>query len=49
MALKTVPSLLIQGIGSHVGKSVIITGLYRARKRRDLWGVPFEPQTEVGV
>ncbi|MCB1495728.1 MAG: cobyric acid synthase [Bauldia sp.] len=38
------PSLMIQGTGSHVGKSVIVAGLCRALLRRGLKVAPFKPQ-----
>ncbi|MCB1485966.1 MAG: cobyric acid synthase [Bauldia sp.] len=38
------PSLMIQGTGSHVGKSVIVAGLCRALVRRGLRVAPFKPQ-----
>jgi adenosylcobyric acid synthase len=37
-------AVMIQGTGSHVGKSVIVAGLCRALKRRGLKVAPFKPQ-----
>ncbi len=42
--MKTTPALMIQGTGSHVGKSVIVAGLCRALVRRGLKVAPFKPQ-----
>ncbi len=38
------PSLMIQGAGSNVGKSVLVAGLCRAAVRRGLSVAPFKPQ-----
>ena len=37
-------SIMIQGAGSNVGKSMIVAGLCRAFARRDLRVLPFKPQ-----
>ena len=37
-------TLMIQGAGSDVGKSLIVAGLARAAKRRGLRVLPFKPQ-----
>src|SRR6201996_9651167 len=37
-------SLMIQGAGSDVGKSLIVAGLVRAATRRGLRVLPFKPQ-----
>ena len=42
--MSPVPALMIQGTGSHVGKSVMVAGLCRALVRRGLKVAPFKPQ-----
>ena len=42
--MSAVPSIMIQGTGSHVGKSVLVAGLCRALVRRGLRAAPFKPQ-----
>lgn len=37
-------SLMIQGTGSNVGKSMLVAGLCRAMRRRGLRVLPFKPQ-----
>ncbi|MEO9876486.1 MAG: cobyric acid synthase [Anderseniella sp.] len=38
------PALMIQGAGSNVGKSLLVSGLCRAATRRGLTVLPFKPQ-----
>ncbi|MCR4281728.1 MAG: cobyric acid synthase, partial [Bauldia sp.] len=42
--MNRVPAIMIQGTGSHVGKSVIVVGLCRALVRRGIRVAPFKPQ-----
>ena len=37
-------AIMIQGTGSHVGKSLLVAGLARALLRRGLKVAPFKPQ-----
>ena len=39
-----VKSIMIQGAGSNVGKSMIVAGLCRAFSARGLKVLPFKPQ-----
>jgi adenosylcobyric acid synthase len=41
---KSAAAVMIQGTGSHVGKSLIVAGLCRALARRGLSVAPFKPQ-----
>jgi adenosylcobyric acid synthase len=40
----TRPAIMVQGTGSHVGKSVLVAGLCRALLRRGFRPAPFKPQ-----
>ncbi len=42
--MKPVPALMIQGTGSHVGKSVLVAGLCRALVLRGIRVAPYKPQ-----
>lgn len=44
MVSATKPALMIQGTGSHVGKSLIVAGLCRALVKRGIRIAPFKPQ-----
>ncbi|MFA9388151.1 MAG: AAA family ATPase, partial [Methyloceanibacter sp.] len=39
-----IPAIMVQGTGSHVGKSLIVAGLARALCNRGLSVAPFKPQ-----
>ena len=39
-----IPAIMVQGTGSHVGKSLIVAGLARALSNRGLGVAPFKPQ-----
>ena len=41
---RVAPAIMIQGTGSHVGKSVLVAGLCRALVRRGFKVAPFKPQ-----
>jgi len=43
-AVSNSKALMLQGTGSNVGKSMLVAGLCRAAKNRDLKVLPFKPQ-----
>ncbi|MEL6747654.1 MAG: cobyric acid synthase CobQ, partial [Pseudomonadota bacterium] len=42
--MRRTPAIMVQGVGSNVGKSVLVAGLARVFTRRGLAVRPFKPQ-----
>ena len=43
--MRRAPALMLQGTGSHVGKSLLVAGLCRAFVRRGVGVRPLKPQS----